>query len=161
LSLVQENPLWGLRWAIGIPSAMAEDRRGRVAEEEEEEEEPASSQRKGSAPAVALPTELPPHPHPAAAQHQTWASFGKVQGDGGKRRSHRWDKTNGSMAVPLQPAHTPVSHGYLGGQAKRRTGFLRGQGFLRSNLSKSQGLHLLVHLSVCHQANLVRKASLL
>lgn len=52
------------------------------------------------------------------------------------------------MSVPLQPAQTPVSHLYLGGQAEQRIGFLRGQGVLRSNLSKSQGLHLLVCLSL-------------
>lgn len=50
--------------------------------------------------------------------------------------------------MPLQPAQTLVSHLYLGGQAEQRIGFLRGQGVLRSNLSKSQGLHLLVCLSL-------------
>lgn len=37
-----------------------------------------------------------------------------------------------------------------------RVGFLRGQGVLRSNLSKSQGLH--TFLSVCHQVNPVKTA---
>lgn len=31
------------------------------------------------------------------------------------------------MPMPLQPAQTPVSHLYLGGQAEQRIGFLRGQ----------------------------------
>lgn len=45
--------------------------------------------------------------------------------------------------MPLQPAPTQVTHLYLEGWAEWRVGLTRGQGVHRSDLSKSQSLHLL------------------
>lgn len=87
-----------------------------------------------------------------------------VMGSGRRRRSRGRGRSNRSMAMPLQPAQTPVSHLYLGGWAEWRirppASYLRGRGAHRSDLNKSQGLHVLVHLPVCHQASLVRKTVL-
>lgn len=69
MSLVQENPLWGLGEDIRIQSARAGDSRGRVAEEEA-----ARFTEEGFSPSGSLPTEMAP----IVAQHQTWASLGTV-----------------------------------------------------------------------------------
>lgn len=70
MSLVQENPLWGLGEDIRIQSARAGDIKGRMAEEEAE----ARFTEEGFSSSSCPPTEMAPR----AAQLQTWASLGKV-----------------------------------------------------------------------------------
>lgn len=69
MSLVQENPLWGLGEDIGAKVPGLGNNRGRMAEEEE-----ASVTEEGFVPAAVLPIEMAPR----VAQQETWASLGKA-----------------------------------------------------------------------------------
>lgn len=68
MSLVQENPLWGLGEDIAKVPGLGNNR-GRTAERRR-----PGRLRKGSVPAAVLPIEMAPR----VAQHETWASLGKA-----------------------------------------------------------------------------------